>query len=225
MTGRDLTASRCRLRTVQRRRRYSGQVAAAQQQRADRRTAPPTQAHMTSSPAGTQRQGAARPRRTRRPRGCCSGRPTVGPKRPTSGARPSTVGSTMNANTSRPMIATIWVRTSAPMQTPRAPRNAATARLRHRTSSRSANPTWSRPRREDDRADDHERDRDREREHRAGDRVGEHLRREQLRRRGAASTVPVIVRWRHSPAIPITPSRRMNREVKSAVKSSGRRPR
>jgi hypothetical protein len=41
-----------------------------------------------------------------------------------------------------------------------------------------------------------------------------------FKRSGAASTVPVIVRWRHSPLIPMTPSSRMKRLEKSAVKRS-----
>jgi len=39
-------------------------------------------------------------------------------------------------------------------------------------------------------------------------------------RTGAASTVPVMVRWRHSPAMPITPRSRMNSPVKSLRNSS-----
>jgi len=51
------------------------------------------------------------------------------------------VGSRANENTSSPTIAAIWLRTIAPMHTPKAPRKAAITRLRQSTSARSPAPT------------------------------------------------------------------------------------
>lgn len=138
------------------------------------------------------------------------GAPASGRKRPTSGTAWKTAGSRAAATMTSPTTVTIWLRTSAPTQTPRGPSRAATARLRHRTSAMPPAPSVASPRPA--------------RTSSPTMMVGTVTRIESAtpateydialaassrRRFGAASTEPVIVRWRHSPVIAIAPSRTM----------------